>query len=270
MDPIKLLTFSGSIIDYLPQIWTFFLLNVRFFAFLIVVPGIGMGERGIMVRTPAILVFSAAAMSAGAVAAVPSNAGLMIASISSEFLIGSILGFIPMLLIAGVQTAMQLSSTTMGIGMGNLMDPTLGMQVSDLSRILGDIAVILFLMFDGHHVMLYAASGLAGEIVPGSFLLSENSLNMLIDRTSRVFEMGVILSAPVIVALFLTQFMMGLISKAVPSFNVFMNSFPLTIGIGLFLTILSMPDIKDVIIRDITGLENLAAIALRDAQRITP
>ena len=40
------------------------------------------------------------------------------------------------------------------------------------------------------------------------------------------------LSAPVMVALLLTQFVMGLISQAVPTVNIFIVSFPLTIGIG--------------------------------------
>jgi flagellar biosynthesis protein FliR len=54
--------------------------------------------------------------------------------------------------------------------------------------------------------------------------------------------MAVMLSAPVIVALLLTQFVMGLISKAVPTVNIFIISFPLTIGIGLLLTIAALPE----------------------------
>lgn len=268
MDPIALLTFSGSIIDHLDVIWSFTLLSARYFAFFTLVPGIGMGERGMMVRSPAIIILAATSLSMHSLAPVPQDIGVMVASVASEYILGALLGLIPMLLMAGVQMAMQLASTSMGIGMGNLVDPSLGMASSDLSRIIGDISIVLFLILGGHHVMLYAASGLGGHVVPGTFFLGEASLQHLIDRTGRVFEIGFILSVPIVVALLLTQFVLGLVTKAVPTVNIFIVSFPLTIGIGMVLAVLAMPDFLDIVSHELTGLESSVSVILQDAKQV--
>ena len=78
--------------------------------------------------------------------------------------------------------------------------------------------------------------------MPGSFTISEATLRLVIERSGDIFAACVLISAPVIVALLLTQFVMGLVTKAVPSVNIFIVSFPLTIGIGLVLTALALPD----------------------------
>ena len=36
----------------------------------------------------------------------------------------------------------------------------------------------------GHHVMIYAVSGLGGQIVPGTYLIGEASVSALIDATA--------------------------------------------------------------------------------------
>lgn len=270
MNPSGLLLASHKIFENLGLIWTFMLLCSRFAGFFTLVPGIGMGERGLMIRAPAMLVFALTAMVSSPQAVLPDNPVMMGAILLSEYMFGVIIGMIPMIVVAGVQTGIQLASTTMGLGMGNLMDPTLGIQVSDISRIVGDITVVLFLMLGGHHVVLHAVSGMSGSIVPGSFFITDFTIDLLIDRTATIFSFGVILAAPVIVALLLTNFVMGLITKAVPTVNIFIVSFPLTIGIGLILIVLSLPDMSTEIIRQISGIENQVIEVVRDTKTVQP
>ena len=71
-----------------------------------------------------------------------------------------------------------------------------------------------------------------------------------------------IAASPVIVALLLTNFVMGLITKAVPQVNIFIVSFPLTIGIGLVLSALSLPEIMVLFDREIAGIESTIAVLL--------
>lgn len=270
MDAPALLEFSQKVFHNLGSIWTFMLLCSRFAGFFTLVPGIGMGERGLLVRAPAMLVFALTAMISSPLAPLPSDAVSMGALLLAEYMFGTVIGMIPMIMVAGVQTGIQLASTTMGLGMGNLMDPMLGIQVSDISRIVGDITIIMFLMLGGHHVVLHAVSGMSGTIVPGSFFVTDFTIDLLIDRTAEIFRFGAILAAPVIVALLLTNFVMGLVTKAVPTVNIFVISFPLTIGIGLILMVLSMPDMSTEIARQITGLENQVAEVVRDTQIVQP
>lgn len=243
IEELRMIELVSQSADQLHYVWTYMLLVVRYTAFMSAVPGIGMGARGLPVRMPAILLLALATMLGTPAVPLPNDWLLFVSGIVSEVILGFLIAIIPYFIITGVQTAMSLASQTMGLGMASIIDPTMGISVTSMSRIFGDLVTILFLYLGGHYVVVQAVSGMGGTWVPGTFLLGANSISMLISQTAKIFEMGVIISAPVIVALLLTQFVMGLISKAVPSVNIFIVSFPLTIGIGLVLSMLAIPDI---------------------------
>jgi flagellar biosynthetic protein FliR len=256
-----------NFLQHLNVFWTFFLLLTRFHAMMAMLPGIGMGERGMIIRIPATIVLSFTALSSGVYAPLPDNWALLVSCLVSEMLFGILVGLIPLFIISGMQTAGYLSSTTMGLGAGNLIDPTLGMGVSSLARILGDLTIVIFLMLDGHHIIINAVAGMNGTIVPGSFVPTEVTMDLLISRSADIFRIGAMVAAPVIVALLLTQFVLGMISKAVPTVNIFIISFPLTIGIGLVLTSLALPEAIGFVSHELTGIESSVMTIVGDTQR---
>ena len=242
------LNFAIGLANRLDVVWTFLLLITRFTALVMILPGVGAGERGLMIRLPAIIVISFACLiGRESYVPIPPDWGVMMLSVAGELAVGFLLGIVPFLIVAGVQMGAQISSTTMGLGVGNLIDPTLGVTTTDLSRILGDLAIIIFLVVGGHHAIIYAASGLVDSLPVGQFLITEDVVGNFIEHAARIFKTGLIISAPVMVALLLTNFVMALISRAVPTVNIFMVSFPLTIGIGLILVMLSLRDFMAVI-----------------------
>ena len=247
------------ILKNIDLLWTFVLLLLRFGALFSLLPGIGGGARGLAVRLPAMLAISVAVLSTSVRAAIPGDIGQLIGQVVAEILFGTALGMIPTIIISGAQMAGHLASTSMGLGAGNLLDPTLGMAVTDVSRLYGDLSVIVFLFLGGHHVLLLAAAGAGQAIVPGTFLVSQGTIDLIIAASAHIFEAGVMISAPIIVALLLTQFVMGLISRAVPTVNIFIVSFPLTIGIGLLLAIITLPGMFEYMGREISGIEGQAS-----------
>lgn len=248
--------------------WTMVLYMTRFAALMILLPGLGAGMQGVAVRMPCIIILSLVSVSTGVYAVVPTDFMLMAAQILSEVLFGSILGMLPALVIAAVQTGMQLASVSMGLGASQLIDPNSGAQLSDVARIYAEVVIVMFLLVGGHHVIIYAACGLGGTIVPGTFLLGEQTLQLLISRTGYVLHMGMIISAPIVVALLLTQFVMGLVTRAVPTVNIFIISYPLTIGIGLILSILAFPEIMHVMGREFVGLDSMIQILTEGMKRV--
>lgn len=238
----ELLLFPIRILENLSYVYTFTLLTVRYTGMLMMMPGLSQGQRGILVRIPAIMVMAYASLFSGQMAPMPKDCLDMGLGIFSEAMFGTLLGFIPAMLMSGIQLAGHLSSTTMGLGAAQLMDPTLGIQTTSLGRLMADTMTVIFLLLGGHYVIIYAAAGLGGTIIPGTFLITDSTIKLLMDKSAEIFLLGVMISSPVIVALLLTQFVMGLISKAVPTVNIFIVSFPLTIGIGLVLTGLTFPE----------------------------
>jgi flagellar biosynthetic protein FliR len=265
---LELLEIPQLMLDKLDLVWSFMLLLVRYVALLLLTPGIGMGFQGLAVRMPAALILACTSLIHSTYAQVPLTVGHMLLQLGGELLFGTALALIPLCLVSGVQAAGQISSSTMGLGASQLIDPTVGAPTSDVSRIMGDLTVIVFMLLGGHHVLLYAASGYGSSITPGSFIPTELTTALLVERSGAVFGLGVILSLPVVVALLLTQFVMGLLSRAVPTVNIFIISFPLTIGIGLILTVLSLPELVGIVSKEVSGIEAAVDVVLRDTHQV--
>ncbi|RME59965.1 MAG: hypothetical protein D6780_04220 [Candidatus Dadabacteria bacterium] len=251
-----------EIFNNLGVIWTFILLLIRYTAFFMFIPGIGMGFRGVIIRFSAILVFAIATTVGIDKAVVPSSLAQMALAGFSEFILGAVVGIVPQLIIAGVQTAGSVAGATMGLGAAQLIDPTLGVSVPTLSRILGDIVVLIFLLMGGHYLLIYAVSGIGSEIVPGTFILGADGVEALIEQAGLIFNIAIMVSAPIVVAILLTQFVMGLLTKAVPTLNIFIVSFPLTIGLGLFLAAVSVPEVVVYIQKQLSSIEGVLVAIL--------
>jgi len=234
--------------------WTFVLLLTRYMTFLILVPGLGGGVLGASIRYPAVLAMAVVTISTGKLAPVPPHLADMAIHLVSELLLGAAVGIVPLLIVAGAQTAGHLATGTMGLNGAQLFDPSTSTQLSDLSRIYSDIAILIFLLMGGHYVAIGQLSGLSQEIQPGSFVLSEGGLRTLIEQASRIFQIGCLMAAPAVVALLLTNFVLGIISKAIPTVNVFVISFPLTIGVGLAISIVALPEVAVLLEREYARL----------------
>jgi flagellar biosynthesis protein FliR len=234
------------LLNNLHYVWTFILISTRFISLFIMVPGLGGGLVGMQVRIPGVLILSVASLLGGSTVLLPENWYLAAAAILSEILLGMVLGMLPRFIVSGIQAAGQLSSTTMGLNAGSLIDPALGTPIAPLSKVFSDLATVIFFLIGGHRVMIQVVSGMDGQIIPGTFFPSAPTVALIIEKSSEIFTFGILISAPVVVALLITQFIMGLISKAVPSVNVFVVSFPLTVGVGLLLSVLCIPGIADL------------------------
>jgi flagellar biosynthetic protein FliR len=266
----ELLKIAEAALGSMDIMWTLVLLIVRFTSLIALLPGIGAGVNGLTIRMPAVIVLAVASCVAGAHAAVPTDWMTMIVQVVGEVLFGLCLALIPLLMVAGVQLAGNLASTTMGLQPSQLIDPTSQVPLPDVSKIFGDLSIMLFLMMGGHHVIIYAAAGLGGEIVPGTFMVGGGSIDTILEQTLLMWRMGATVAAPVVVALLLANFVMGLISKAVPSVNIFIVSFPLTIGVGLFLSVLMIPELMTIVDIKVRTLEASAYQVTRDAVSVAP
>lgn len=255
---------TNLLLNELDRLWTFMLLAIRFMVLFSILPGLSATPTAKQMRNAGVLTMVLAAMYTSPVATLPENAGMLAAMCFSEALLGMSLAMIPLMIVSGIQMAGGLSATTMGLGAGQLFDPVSGTSVTSLSRLFGDLIILLFLALDGHHLIIYAAGGMGGVITPGTFIVSEPSVSLMVNRFGEIFKLGVMAASPVIVALLLTNFVMGLITKAVPQVNIFIVSFPLTIGIGLILSALSLPELIIYFERQMTDIESSILVLVGD------
>lgn len=254
---------AQTLLNRVDYAWTFILLLTRYFVLLLVAPGLGGGATGAALRYPAAMAFAIATINAERLVGVPNHIAEMIVQVTAEILLGSAIALIPLLIVTGAQTAGHLATGTMGLNGSQLFDPSTNAALSDLSRLYSDMAIMIFLLIGGHYVVIGELAGLGQFVKPGTFVLSDAGVGAFVDQSARIFQIGCLISAPVVVALLLTNFVMGIISKAIPTVNVFIISFPLTIGIGFAISIIALPEVARFLEREFNRAPQIFAQILQ-------
>jgi flagellar biosynthetic protein FliR len=228
--------------------WAWFLIFTRMAGMFSTLPGIGTEQVPAIVRMSASLIISMTIAATGIHAESPGTGAEGLMMIGGEYLFGYILGTIPNLVIIGVSVAGQVTSGAIGLAQASMVDPSLGGQTTVLAHINSMLATIIFLAVDGHHAVIRAASGDLGGIGAGVFRPNEGTAAMLLDRFEALFTLALVMSAPILVTVLVTQFVFGLITKFVPKVNVFIVSFPLLVLLGIFLSDVTIPSMTKHVI----------------------
>ncbi|HUI29765.1 MAG TPA: flagellar biosynthetic protein FliR [Candidatus Acidoferrales bacterium] len=158
-----------------------------------------------------------------------------------EAIVGSAIGFSLGIIFHGVVYAGDLFGIVMGFSISSVIDRQNGFNVPVIGQFEYIVAIFIFLILDGH-LFLVEALKMSYTAVPVSGLkISEGVVSTFVHLTGMVFLTAIKVGAPVIVSLFLTDVLMGIISRMVPQLNVFFVGMPLKAGIGLFTIMASLP-----------------------------
>lgn len=163
---------------------------------------------------------------------VPADAFGLGLLVVQEMMIGLTLAFITQIIFAAVELCGQIVGLQMGFSISSVIDPNMGNQMQIMSVVQGLLATLFFLSLNIHHVFIHAIVDSFTVIPLGGWKMSEALLNFLVKSTSDIFILGIRLAAPVMVTLLLTTVVLGIMARAFPQMNVFMVSFPLSIGLG--------------------------------------
>jgi|YelNatPaOPRAMG01_1025707.scaffolds.fasta_scaffold18789_6 flagellar biosynthetic protein FliR len=171
-----------------------------------------------------------------------------------EVLIGVVIGFVARIVFAAVQTAGELMGFQMGVAIANVVDPVSSTQVSLISEFLYLVALLVFVVVDGHHIFLSSIVE-SYRLIPilGAKLGSEAAREMLL-LSRDVFVTGIKIAAPVIATVLFVNVGLGLIARTVPQINVFIVGFPLQVFMGLLFLGIAMPFIIVLITHGIEGI----------------
>ena len=157
----------------------------------------------------------------------------MVHVVLSEFIIGMVLGLLVQLFFEGISIMGQLVGFQTGFAITNILDPQSGMQVSILSNMAYLMAVTLFLVLNGHHILLSAMRESFEIINVGSLGLNKQIYQTIMLTSGEMFGIAIKIGAPAIAALLFTKVAFGLITKLMPQMNIMIVAFPVQIVIGL-------------------------------------
>lgn len=188
-------------------------------------------------------------------AVIPSSVLGFIVAMVPELLLGMTLGLTARLIFAAVQLGGQMAGEQIGFGIANVVDPSNQSQISITSQIYYLFTLLLFLALNGHHVMLGMIYR-SFEVVP-LFTVNQSlgAFDFINLRVAEMYALAVIVGAPIVAAMLLANMALGLVSKAVPQVNIFIESFPIRIMAGLLIMGLTFSAVGVLLAQNINRLD---------------
>lgn len=171
---------------------------------------------------------------------------------------GALLGYFVVCAVAAIQAVGDVLDTVGGFMMATGLDPLTMGQVSVMSRLHQLLAVTLLFAGEGHLMILH---GLARsmQVAPVPAPDWQATARAVSEQISGLLIGAVEIAAPVMIAMMLADFALGLMSRAAPALNAFALGFPLKIMFTILLAsvlVSRMPQVLTERIEDavLTGL----------------
>lgn len=222
------------------QAQLFFLAFTRIMAILMSVPMLGGQSIPSQVRISVGIIFTAVLIPWQPLPETAETLGLlgMGAGIFSELIIGLMAGMASVLVFGAIQLAGEMMGIGSGFGSGSMFNPTLGNTGTALDQLFVMVAMLIFVVLDGHHGVIRALQQ-SFAYAPLNAGIPFTDPEKLIVLTARLISTGIQISLPVMVAIFLADLALGLLARVAPQVQVYFLGLPLKIGLGLIVFSLS-------------------------------
>ena len=177
-----------------------------------------------------------------------------------ELLIGVAIGMVVQLAFEALTFAGQTVSLTMGLGFATLVDPQRGAQTTVLGQMFMIFGVLTYLAINGHLVLLGALAESFQTLPIGAAHIDRNFLLSVALWGAQVFESGLLIALPAVIALVIVNLALGVVTRAAPQLNLFGIGFTITLMCGFFVLFAGI----DGIMAGILSLINSALAAVTD------
>lgn len=151
----------------------------------------------------------------------------------SETGVGLLLGSAVTIVLNSIRMAGQFIDFQIGYAVATLIDPVNGAMNTLLSQYLYLLALVFFLLMDGHYTLIMALAK-SYQLVPLSTAAFNGSVSLVLLKIfSGAFTIALQVSAPVLAVLLVTDLTLGFLARTAPQINVFLTGFPIKIAVGL-------------------------------------
>ena len=172
----------------------------------------------------------------------------LLAIIVKEAVIGMLIGFTMGTIFWSVQSMGFVIDNQRGATMASSLDPMTGTQTSPLGIFMMQVVTVFFYVSGAVFFMLKAFYTSYVVFPVASFyptLTTDGAMHFLLLMDS-ILALALLLAAPALIAMFLSEFALGLISRFAPQLNVFFLSMPVKSAVGMLLLVLSLAAIAGV------------------------
>lgn len=162
-------------------------------------------------------------------------------AVLQQVAIGLAIGFAARLVLAAFELAGQVVGFQMGVGFAAFFDPSSGAQSSAVGRYYATLAALLFVVVDGHLILVHAVVR-SFEVFPVGGALGPALDRMQVQRLGAgLFASAFWISLPVVAMLLFANLVLGIVSRVAPQMNIYAIGFPVTLTVGLVGMALTVP-----------------------------
>ncbi len=159
----------------------------------------------------------------------PEALGAVVQQIS----IGVAIGLAVRIVFSAVEMAGEVIGFQMGLNFAGFFDPSTNAQTSTVGRFFGNMAMLLFIVLNGHLMLIQAVAASFETFPIGGHALETVRQLRLHELGAVIFKYGLWIALPMIGMLLFVNVVMGIVSRIAPQMNVFAIGFPLTLSVGL-------------------------------------
>ena len=147
--------------------------------------------------------------------------------------IGLAIGFVVRLVFAAFELAGEIVGFQMGLNFASFFDPTFNTQSSAAARFFGYMASLLFIVVNGHLMVLMAVIRSFEMFPVNQNFLEALSLMKLYSLGGELFASGFWIALPIMGMLMFANLALGIVSRVAPQMNIYAVGFPITLAVGL-------------------------------------
>jgi flagellar biosynthetic protein FliR len=183
-----------------------------------------------------------------------------------EVLIGVAIGMVVQLAFEALAFAGQSISTTMGLGFATLVDPQHGADTPVLGQLFTMFGMLAYLAVNGHLALLGTLAMSFKTLPIGGADLDKNLVWSVAVWGARIFETGLLVALPAVIALVIVNLALGVVTRAAPQLNLFGIGFTITLISGFLVLIVGL----DGLMVGVSSLLDSALSAAVDLVGVSP
>ena len=172
----------------------------------------------------------------------PEDAFAVTIAMAGELAIGLAIGLLVRIVFISFQIAGTLMGYQMGLAMANVIDPDSHRQTGILGTLLLNLVGVIFLLLDGHHMLVRSLAASFDAFPVGAVLQTDRLAQAVFSSAGTMWDAGARIAGPVTGIMLLINSVLGLINRVMPQMSIFSIGFPLSALTGYLAVLFTIPE----------------------------
>jgi len=180
---------------------------------------------------------------------------LIALGVLSELAIGACMGMTIRLVVASAEVAADFVAPQLGLGVAQLFDPHTQISETPLGALWRQFTMLLLVIAGLHRRVLAIWFESFGVLRPGTLVSPSSAAEVMLAAIVQSIEAGVRIAVPIVAVLFMVQIALAFVARAAPALQIFSVGFAVTLGVGLLVIVLCLPDTGQLLLAEMSHVD---------------